>query len=69
MFDRILLRPAEAAVSLGVGRAKIYDLIHRGEIPSIRLGGAIRVPADRLKALIDERTTGHTPDAAPTVAA
>lgn len=55
MTDQILLRPSEAAKSLGVCRAKLYTLIHAGEIPSIRLGGSIRVPLDALKVVIAEK--------------
>jgi excisionase family DNA binding protein len=56
MFERMLLRPSEVAVAIGVGRSKIYDLIHSGEIPSIRIGGSIRVPADQLREVIALRT-------------
>ena len=53
--EQILLRPSEAAKTLGVCRATLRTLIHAGEIPHVRLGGSIRVPADRLKAAIDAR--------------
>lgn len=48
-MERILLRPTEAAELLGVGRSKVYQLLSNGEIPGIRLGNSVRVPADALR--------------------
>jgi excisionase family DNA binding protein len=50
---KLLLRPMEAAMALGVSRAKIYDLLGRRIIPSVRLDGSLRVPAIQLQAWID----------------
>ena len=50
--DRLLLRPTEVANSLGIGRSKAYELIAAGTIPSIRIGGSVRVPVDVLRAWI-----------------
>ena len=66
MFDRPYLRASEAAVFLGIGRGKMYDLIHKGEIPSVMIGGSIRVPADRLRAIIESRMTNAEKPEAPT---
>ena len=57
MSDQYLLRPSEAALKLGVCRSTVYMLIHEGQIPYVRLGKSIRVPADRLRAVINERIT------------
>ena len=46
---RLLLRPTEVAESLGIGRSKAYELIASGAIPSIRLGGSVRVPLGALR--------------------
>jgi excisionase family DNA binding protein len=51
-MDRLLLRPAEAAEMIGVGRATVYELIARGEIPSIRIGSSVRVPLESLREWI-----------------
>ena len=53
METRLLLRPGEAAAALGVSRSKIYELLSRRAIPSVRLDGSIRVPAVQLIAWID----------------
>lgn len=52
MQERLTLRPTEVAQTLGIGRSKAYELIASGAIPSIRLGGSVRVPLDALRAWI-----------------
>jgi excisionase family DNA binding protein len=48
----LLVRPAQAATMLGVGRSTIYHLIETGEVPSVRLGnGIVRVPIAALKRI------------------
>jgi excisionase family DNA binding protein len=53
-MDKLLLRPQEAAELLGISRAKMYDLIGRGEIPSVKIGNSTRVPHKALEQRIDE---------------
>jgi excisionase family DNA binding protein len=55
--EKLLWRVPEAAAALGFGRSKIYELIRKGEIPTIMLGGVLRIPADALRKLIAERAT------------
>jgi excisionase family DNA binding protein len=52
-LDRLLLRPLEAAQMMGIGRSKVYELLARGEIPSVRIDGVIRIPLDKLKEWIE----------------
>jgi excisionase family DNA binding protein len=47
--DKLLLRPAEVAELIGLGKSKTYDLIGKGLIPSVRVGRAVRVPVDALR--------------------
>lgn len=54
-MDRLLLRPMEAAEAIGVGRSKVYELLASGELPSIRIGGSVRVPVDALQRWIDRQ--------------
>jgi excisionase family DNA binding protein len=54
--NRLLLRPAEAAELLGVGRSKMYALLAAGELPSVRLGHSVRVPAEALSKWVLDRT-------------
>jgi len=42
----------QAARLLGIGRSTAYELVHTGDIPSLRLGRRIVVPVHGLQALI-----------------
>src|SRR5213083_1181443 len=48
-----LLESREVARLLGIGRTKTFQLIASGQIPSIRLGRCVRVPAAALYSWID----------------
>jgi excisionase family DNA binding protein len=62
-MEKLLLRPDEVASLLGVSRSKAYALIAAGAIPSVRLGGAVRVPADRLREWLSAVISGlEAPD-------
>lgn len=43
------LSPEEFWTYLGLGRATCYELVRRGEIPSIRFGHVIRIPKSALQ--------------------
>lgn len=58
MDGRLLLKPVEAANALGVSRAKVYELISMGVIPSVRIGGVLRVPAIQLQAWVASQVHG-----------
>ena len=52
----LLLRPAEAAQSLGISRSKFYDLLARGELPgAVRVGASIRISRRALEQWIADR--------------
>jgi excisionase family DNA binding protein len=55
MTDRLMLRPVEAGEAIGVSRSKAYELIAAGEIPSVKVGGCVRVPVDALKRWIADQ--------------
>ncbi len=64
--DRLLLRPREVAAATGLSRSMVYDLIGRGELPSIRVGKSVRVPVADLQQWIrdqaaQQRTGTHQP--------
>lgn len=56
--SRILLTVSEAARRLALGRATTYRLVQLGELPCVRIGRAVRVPAQALELWIATRTTG-----------
>ena len=48
--ENLALRVKDAAKMLGVSRSKMYELIGKGQIGVVRLGGSIRVPRRELTA-------------------
>jgi excisionase family DNA binding protein len=61
--ERLLLRLPEAAVVLGLGRSTVYELVQRGELPSVHVGRAVRIPAMALRRWVEQRSTGADSDA------
>jgi excisionase family DNA binding protein len=51
-MEPLLLRPDEAAQALGIGRAKVYQLLAAGVLPSVRIGSTMRVPVEALREWI-----------------
>jgi excisionase family DNA binding protein len=59
-MDKLLLRPDEAAEILSIGRSRVYELLRDGTLPTVRLGGSIRIPAEALRRWVEEqRGTGE----------
>lgn len=44
----------EAGIRLGIGRNSAYEAARRGEIPTIRIGGLVRVPVRALERMLDQ---------------
>ena len=53
--DRLLFTVTEAAAKLGLGRSLVYNLIMSGQIDSISIGRARRIPASALSEFIERR--------------
>jgi excisionase family DNA binding protein len=51
-IERRALRPKEAAKAYGVSRTLIYEWMKKGQLASVRLGGARLIAVDALEALI-----------------
>ena len=49
-----LLKPIEVANFLNISRAYAYQLLKKGEIPTVHIGNAIRVRPDDLQRYIIE---------------
>jgi excisionase family DNA binding protein len=49
---RLLYRISEAAVALGLSKAKVYELINSGAIEAVRIDGARRIRAADLEAFV-----------------
>ncbi len=54
-MEKMLLTPRDVAESLNLGRSRTYELIASGDLPSIRIGRSIRIPADALKQWIEKQ--------------
>jgi excisionase family DNA binding protein len=53
---RLLWRPAEAAEAMGISRAKLYQLMAAGEVPSIQLGArGRRIPIEGLQRWLERQ--------------
>lgn len=57
-MEKLLLTPAEAAVCLGIGRSKLYELLNAGVIASIRIGNCRRIPCGALDGFITSLAEG-----------
>ena len=49
---RLLYRVSEAALALGLSRAKVYELINSGALQSVRIDGSRRIRAADLEAFV-----------------
>ena len=54
-MNKLLLTIPEVAGQLNLGRSLVYLLVMRGEIDSIKVGRARRVPAEALQRFIQEK--------------
>ena len=52
--ERLLLTTNEAAHRLGIGRSKLYELVGKGQIRTVRIGRAVRVPTREVERYADE---------------
>jgi excisionase family DNA binding protein len=49
-MNQLLLRPAEAAHVLGIGRTKFFELLASGAVESVRSGHCRLIPVDALES-------------------
>ena len=54
MGERLVYSVEEVAAQLGIGRNQAYEAIHRGEIPSIRVGRRLLIPTAALERLLEQ---------------
>lgn len=59
--DRAVITVPEAAELLELSRTAAYEAARRGDIPTLRLGRALRVPVHALRALLsgEDRPTAE----------
>jgi excisionase family DNA binding protein len=56
--NQLLLKADEVAHQLSLGRATVYLLMQSGELPTVRIGRSVRVPAAGLSQWIEQQQTG-----------
>ena len=54
-MEALLYKPPQVAEILNLGRSKTYELITTGQLKSIRIGRAIRVPASALREYVERQ--------------
>ncbi len=61
-MDQLLLRAEEVQKALSLGRSTIYQMMASGELPIVRIGRSVRVPADALRDWVERQAA---PTSAP----
>ena len=46
--EPLLVTPEQAAIRLAICRTKVYELLRKGELESVRIGSSRRIPAAAL---------------------
>ncbi len=54
-MEKLLIRVTEAAEMASVGRATAYELVAKGEWPSVTIGRSVRVPLQDLRDWVERR--------------
>lgn len=60
LAEQPLLTVNEAARVLSVSKGTIYDLVTRGDLPAVRVGGQIRFVPAVLEKWLREQATGRS---------
>ncbi len=55
-MEQLLYRAEEISRLLNIGRSKAYMLMASGELPVVRIGRSVRVPARALERWIDSQS-------------
>ena len=53
----LLVDIEQAGRMVGLGRSKLYQLIHSGEVPAVHIGRALRIPVEGLLRYVDRLVT------------
>ena len=57
--QELLLRIDVAAERLAVSRATLYRMVQRGELPTVRIGTAVRVPVQAIERWVADQTASQ----------
>ena len=53
-MEHLLYRPEEAALVLGIGRSKVFELLQEGRLQSVQIGRSRRISRRALEAYVDQ---------------
>ena len=59
--QKLTVRIPQAVEMLGIGRSKIYELIHEGEIEAIKVGSSTLLPIEGLQRFVERRRRAKSP--------
>ena len=57
--QELLLRIDVAAERLAASRATLYRMVQRGELPTVRIGSAVRVPVSAIERWLADQIAGQ----------
>jgi len=63
-MEKVLLSIPEAAERLSLGRSKLYELMTTGQIKSVRIGRAVRLPTTEVDGYAERLLAEQAQDAA-----
>jgi len=56
ILEKMTYNAKEAAKVLGIGTSKVYDLLHEGKIPHVKLGRTFIIPKQGLENWLQEQS-------------
>jgi excisionase family DNA binding protein len=59
MDAKLVIDVVEAGRRLGISRSAAYHAVHRGQLPSVRIGRLIKVPVAALQRMLDRAGEGN----------
>ena len=57
---RLVLSVEEARRLLGLSRGLMYEAVHNGQVPSVRIGRRILIPRVALERMLDQQRSHNT---------
>jgi excisionase family DNA binding protein len=63
--EQLLYSVREAAEIVGVGKSKMWELVGRGEIESVKVDALRKIPADALTSYVKRLRAEQAVDAVP----
>lgn len=58
--ERLTMSVSEAAAELGVSTKKMYDVVHRRDFPTVKIGTRIRVSREGLREWVRNHEQNRT---------